>query len=161
MLCVGCQAEFRDLDGPTHEYMRSAPGCWAVYGELLAREYGDLRLARLHRLTVDAYAAQHPGVNVPAARRSVGVHLSRLYLYMELGWFMDRVNNAMPAIIEFKDKCEWLDPPSMAGTVNVLDVLRADSTEKHETSVRSWAESVWNAWAPHHHTVRKWCASLL
>jgi hypothetical protein len=160
MLCVGCQAEFSDLDGPTHEYMLSVPACWAVYGELLAREYGDYRLANLNRLTVDAYAAQHPGVNVPAARRSVGVHLSRLYLYLEAGWSMERVNNAMPAILEFKDTCDWLEPPSMVGTLSVLDVSRADSTEAHETCVRSWAESVWKAWTPHHHTVRKWCATL-
>jgi uncharacterized protein DUF5946 len=160
MLCVGCQAEFPDLDGPTHEYMLSAPACWAVYSEILAREYGYFRLARLHRLAVDAYAAQHPGVNVPAARRSVGVHLSRLYLYLELGWSMDRVNNAMPAIIAFKDKCEWLEPPSMVGTLSVLDVSQADSTEKHERCVMSWAESVWKAWMPRHYTVRKWCAGL-
>lgn len=53
MRCIGCQAEFAHIDGPTHEYMLSSPGCWAAYGEVLAREYSDNRLARLHRLTVD------------------------------------------------------------------------------------------------------------
>src|ERR1700688_1721358 len=69
MRCIGCQAEFARIDGPTHEYVLSSPGCWAAYGEVLAREYRDYRLARLHRLTVDTYAVQHPGVNVPAARK--------------------------------------------------------------------------------------------
>jgi hypothetical protein len=160
MLCVGCQAEFPDLDGPTHEYMLSAPGCWAVYGEILAREYGDFRLSKLHRLAVDAYAAQHPGVNVPAARRSVGVHLSRLCLYLELGWPMDGVNDAMPSIIAFKDKCAWLDPPSMVGTLTVLDVSQASTPEEHDICVKSWAESVCKVWTPHHPTVRKWCTTL-
>lgn len=86
MRCIGCQAEFAQIDGPTHEYVLSSPGCWAAYGEVLAREYSDYRPTRLHRLTVDTYAVQHPGVNVPAARRSVGLHLSRLYLLLEAGW---------------------------------------------------------------------------
>lgn len=161
MRCVGCQAEFGDVDGPTHEYMLSSPGCWAAYGKVLAREYGDRRLMRMHRLTVDTYAVQHPGVNLPAARRSVAVHLSRLYLLLEGGWSMERVNdNAMLAITEFKDRCDWLEPPTMAGTLSVLEVLQAASNEEHQTRVRAWAESVWKAWAVHHDTVRKWCAGL-
>jgi hypothetical protein len=160
MRCVGCQAEFGEINGPTHEYMLSSPGCWEAYGEVLAREYTDNRLARQHRLSVDTYAVQHPGVNVPAARRSVGVHLSRLYLLLEGGWPMDRANNAMLAITQFKDRCHWLEPPSMTGTLSVLDVLRAASYQEHENRVGAWAESVWKAWAVHHATVRKWGASL-
>jgi hypothetical protein len=160
MRCMGCQAEFGEIDGPTHEYMLSLPGCWAAYGKVLARQYSDNRLARLHRLAVDTYAVQHPGVNVPAARRSVGTHLARLYLLLEAGWPMERVNNAMLAITQFKDRCDWLEPPSMTGTLSVLEVLQAASNQEHETRVRAWAESVWKAWAVHHTTVRKWCASL-
>jgi hypothetical protein len=160
MRCIGCHAEFTQIDGPTHEYMLSSPGCWAAYGEVLAREYSDYGLTRLHRLTVDTYAVQHPGVNVPAARRSVGLHLSRLYLLLEAGWSIERANNAMPAITKFKDRCDWLEPPSMTGTSSVLEVLQSASSEEHEKRVRAWAESVWKAWAVHHATVRKWCAGL-
>jgi hypothetical protein len=99
-------------------------------------------------------------VNLPAARRLVGVHLSRLYLLLEAGWSTERANNAMFAITEFKDRCDWLEPPSMTGTLSVLEVLQAASSEEHEMRVRAWAESVWKAWALHHATVRKWCASL-
>ncbi len=160
MRCIGCQAEFAQIDGPTHEHMLSSPGCWAAYGEVLAREYSDNRLARIHRLTVDTYAVQHPGVNVPAARRSVAVHLSRLYLLLEAGWAMERANNAMFAITEFKDRCDSLNRPPMTGTLSVLEVLQAASNQEHEKRVRAWAESVWKAWAVHHATVRKWCAGL-
>jgi len=52
-------------DGPAHAYMLSSPGCWAAYGELLAREYSDSAYRRLHRLSVDAYALQHPGIDTP------------------------------------------------------------------------------------------------
>lgn len=162
MRCVGCQAEFAEIDGPTHEYMLSSPGCWATYCEVLAREYSDYRLSRLHRLTVDTYAVQHPGVNVPAARRSVAVHLSRLYLLVEGGWPMERANNAMNAITAFKDRCDWLEPPSMTGTLSVLELSQAQapSNQEHEKRVRAWGESVWKAWAVHHASVRKWCAGL-
>jgi Family of unknown function (DUF5946) len=99
-------------------------------------------------------------VNVPAARRSVAVHLSRLFLFLEAGWAMARTNNAMLAITELKDRCDWLEPPSMTGTLSVLEVWQAASNEEHEKRVSAWAESVWKACAVHHATVRKWCAGL-
>jgi len=148
------------MDGPSHEYILSVPGCWAAYGEVLAREYSDLDLMKVHRLTVDAYAAQHPGVDIPAARRSVGIHLTRLFLLLERKWPMDKVNEAMPVINGFKNQCEWLGPPDMTGTHTVLDVLNASSNEEHESRVWAWAESVWQIWAPHHDAVRSWCTDL-
>jgi len=160
MRCRGCDGEFEDQIGPTHEYILSAPGCWAAYGEVLAREYSDVRLMRLHRLTVDAYAAQHPGVETAAARRSVGLHLARLYLLLERGWAIERVNEAAGTIAGFKDKCEWLEPPSMLGTLTVQSVLGAEGVEAHEAAVMAWARSVWRAWAVHHATVKHWCAGL-
>ncbi|SNS82108.1 hypothetical protein SAMN05421770_102451 [Granulicella rosea] len=160
MVCSGCHADLPETTGPTHEYMLSSPACWAVFGELLAREYSNPSLMRLHRLTVDAYAVQHPGVDVPPARRSVGVHLSRLYLLLERGWPVERANDAMLVINRFKDRCEWLAPPSMAGTLTVQDVMGATSQDEHEERVMAWARSVWSAWGIHHETVRRWCASL-
>lgn len=77
--CVGCGALVPEIEGPTHRYLGAPPGCWAVYGEVLEKEYGDCsRYALNHRLTVDA--AQHPGVPSPQSIQSVAVHLIRLYL---------------------------------------------------------------------------------
>src|SRR5436190_1879442 len=39
--CIGCGVLTPDADGPTHPYLGASPGCWAVYGEVLAREYGE------------------------------------------------------------------------------------------------------------------------
>lgn len=160
MRCIGCCGEFGESDGPTHEYILSAPGCWAAYGRLLEREYSHSELQAIHRLTVDTYAVQHPGVNVPAARRSVGVHLSRLYLFLEVGRSMESVNDTMPTILMSKDKYAWLEPPAMLGTLNVLDVLNAKTNAEHDRQVRAWAKSVWKAWAVHHGTVGRWCAGM-
>jgi hypothetical protein len=73
---------------------------------------------------------------------------------------MEGANNAMLAITEFKDRCDWLEPPSMIGTISVREVLQAASNEEHENCVRAWAESVWKAWVVHHPTAPKWCAGL-
>ena len=52
--CPGCGLLAPRSEGPVHRYMLSSPGCWALYGELLAREYGDVRYMAAHRLTIDA-----------------------------------------------------------------------------------------------------------
>ena len=75
--CCGCGGRFTDpADEDSHPYMLSSAGCWSACNGLLAREYQDVALfARCHRLTVDAYAVQHPGLDGPQARNSVGIHL--------------------------------------------------------------------------------------
>src|SRR3954470_16111070 len=83
--CPGCGRLYPGSDGATHAYIGASAGCWARYGELLALEYGDARLMRWHRLTVDSYAAQHPGVPARRSAQSVHVHLAGLYLTLERG----------------------------------------------------------------------------
>jgi hypothetical protein len=67
-----------DVEGPVHRYLESSPGCWRLYGEVLAREYSDLAFWAAHRLTVDSYAVQHPGRSSPQTIQSVCVHLLSL-----------------------------------------------------------------------------------
>jgi hypothetical protein len=85
VVCPGCGALVLAADGPTHPYYDKAPGCWALYGEVLAREYSDFRFGRVHHLTVDAYAAQHPGQPERRTIKSVAVHLIGLHLALERG----------------------------------------------------------------------------
>ena len=81
--CPGCGLDLPEHDGPTHAYIGASPACWALYGELLAREYGELRYPPSHRLTVDVYAIQHPGGGERRAIQSVAVHLMALCLVLE------------------------------------------------------------------------------
>ena len=78
--CFGCGGLFPAADGPTHAYMLSSAGCWAAYGKVLVREYADpLLFAASHRLTVDAYAVQHPGnADDRRAVQSVWLHFAAL-----------------------------------------------------------------------------------
>ncbi|MCJ7555978.1 MAG: DUF5946 family protein [Gammaproteobacteria bacterium] len=115
--CMWCKGMFPDGDGPTHKYMESTPGCWAACGHVLAREYQDQRYFAVHRLTVDAYAVQHPGVPSKQGIQSVGVHLLRLCRVLERGLPPDRANDAMLAAARHKAQYYWLEPPASLGAI--------------------------------------------
>jgi len=145
-----------DSDGPTHAYIGASPGCWGIFGEVTAREYGDYRYASAHRFTVDAYAAQHPGVPERRSIQSVAVHLISLHLTLEKGMTSDQTMKAMQRAADRSAAFVWLDPPYPLGEVTVVDVLEAKAPAEHNERVERWARSVWKAWSPHHETVRRW-----
>ncbi len=136
--------------------MESSAGCWAAYGEVLAREYSSSVYFEIHRLTVDAYAAQHPGQPSPQNIKSVGYHLIRLCLLLERGLKMEQANEAMLTITKTKEHFIWLTPPASLGSVTVADVHKTDNAEQHKHLVELWAASVWAAWSPHHPVIYSW-----
>ena len=136
--------------------MDSSPGCWATYGEILARAYGDASYGDVHRLAVDAYAVQHPGSTSRQSIQSVGVHLLRLCLFLESDLAPANANAAMLEAGKHKHSFTWLEPPSSLGTITAADVAKTTSVDEHKAVVRAWAESTWNAWSMHHDTVRSW-----
>lgn len=152
--CFACGASVEALEGPTHRYMQSSPGCWAAYGVVLEREYSDPERMALHRLTVDAYAVQHPGQPTPQAIRSVNIHLASLCAVLERGVAPPDATRLIGALAERRD-FEWLQPPTSLCGLDVTHVLRAMSTREHLDAVRAWAESAWTAWAPWHARVRQ------
>ena len=156
--CPGCGALLEERDGPTHRYLGSSPACWAIYGEVLAREYSTPELMEVHRLSVDAYAVQHPGRENNQTVSSAAIHLMRLSLLLEQGLDMKHANDAISALADDKRSYHWLTPPSSMGAITVVDVCRAISIEEHKRVVREWAMSAWDAWSVHHATIRKWLA---
>jgi len=68
--CFACGAIVPRMEGPTHRYLDGSPGCWGVFGEVLAAEFGDQGFYRVHGLTVDAYARGRSGALSP--RRTLG-----------------------------------------------------------------------------------------
>jgi hypothetical protein len=153
--CMGCGGTFVDIQGPTHRYMESTPGCWASYGEVLAREYSDQTYFQVHRLTVDTYAVQHPGRPSPQSVQSVAVHLIRLCLILEADLGMQRANDAIKAAAD-SGTYTWLAPPPSLGNITVAEVHKAKNAQEHKQRVRAWAESAWTAWAPYHSIIRGW-----
>lgn len=153
--CPGCGVELAAVEGPVHRYLESSPSCWATFGEVLAREYSDRAFMAVHRLTVDAYAVQHPGQSSPQAIQSVAVHLISLFAMLEQGYSNSAATRLIKQCVESM-RFEWLQPPSEFGPVTVASVIEANSPEEHTRTVRSWAEAAWQAWTPHHPRVRAW-----
>lgn len=153
--CFSCGAVVPKTDGPTHDYMLSSPGCWAVYGEVLAREYQDPTYMSRHQLTVDAYAVQHPGEPTASAKRSVHIHLASLCAQIELGIGAARAAALLQRLGAAGIEPEWLEPPEDLGDVNVVNVHRARGVEAHLDAVERWARAAWEAWSPHHDAVRR------
>ncbi|HAX48903.1 MAG TPA: hypothetical protein DCX92_07950 [Bacteroidetes bacterium] len=154
--CYGCKAVIKNVNGPKHAYIGSDAGCWDIFCGVLAKEYTDYNeLWQTHRLTVDTYAAQHPGNPGRKEIQSVFIHLTRLYLQLERGITGKRANDVMLNISKFKEQYAWLDPvPDFAGTLNITHVAEAKNITEHKQAVELWAVSVWKAWSRHHDTIK-------
>jgi hypothetical protein len=154
--CIGRGGLVPQMDGPTHRYMESSPGCWHVYGEVLSREYSDAAFGALHRLTVDSYAVQHPGHPSAQTIQSVCLHLISLYLVLERRLVVAYATRVMGTATKAKERFRWLTPPTSLGAVTVSDVAGVATPPQHKERVRAWADAAWSAWAEHHATVRGW-----
>ena len=153
--CPGCGLLLPVEDGPVHAYIGSSPACWRRFGEVLAREFQDEKWFRPHQITTDAYAVQHPGLPERRSIQSVALHLMTLGMVLERRLdpaLAPRLHRQMAARPAFT----WLEPPSMEGRMNVVDVLAARDPETHQRLIRQWAADVWEAWSPHHETIWKW-----
>jgi hypothetical protein len=156
--CVGCGALVPDTDGANHAYLGCSPGCWAIFREVLAREYSDYQYASVHNLSVDAYAIQHPATQSPKTIQSAAVHLISLYFQLEQGYPSARAARAKQEAIQHRDKFAWLEPPASLGAITVLDVHAAQDAASHIDMVSQWARGAWEAWQEYHETVRHWAA---
>lgn len=154
--CYGCGARVEDLPGEPHPYLGASTGCWEIYYRILAKEYGEYGYPETtHRLTVDAYAVQHPGVPERRSIQSVNGHLASLLLTFERGVVGREATRAMGSMLAKEKDLEWLDPPSFVGRMTVLDLVDAASREEHCVLVERWARDVWEAWSLHHGRVRE------
>jgi hypothetical protein len=154
--CYGCGALVPDIEGATHKYIGAVAGCWAIYGEILAKEYSDPSyFYPAHRLTADTYAVQHPGAPGRQSTQSVYVHLAGLYLSLEENLETSKIPKIMSSLTEQSANFVWLEPPVPNGTLTVIDVVKAKNAEEHQTIVKAWAEDVWQAWAAHHPKIKQ------
>ena len=149
-----------EREGPRHPYLGCSPACWALYGELLAREYGDPTYFQLHQLSIDTYAVQHPGVPERRSIQSVALHLITLCLVLERGAEPSDGPKLHRRLVK-RQAFNWLEPPRPIGQMTVADVHRAPSAEEHERILYAWARDVWGAWGPHHATIHRWIKDCL
>ena len=130
--------------------------CQTLFDEVLAREFGDFRYGRIHRLTVDAYALQHPADYMHSAK-SYAAHLTGMYAALE-GHSGAETNQAVQ---------QWLNGPKglkrppeppqrQRGALTVAHVHEAVDPEGHVRRVREWAQSIWDAWRDYHQVAKRW-----
>jgi hypothetical protein len=134
--------------------MKSSPGCWKLYGEILALEYSLENYDPLiHRVTVDTYAIQHPGEPERRSINSVNLHLLRLYLVLHNlveGSEANEIMKMMSENTKLKENFVWLEPPSFENTITVADVWRISDREPHVKIVLVWGHSVLDRWSEKH-----------
>ena len=159
--CPGCGGVFPDVQGPTHRYMTSVPGCWDAFGEVVGREFSGWWIGEVHRLVVDTYAVQHPGDGSPQAVQSVGLHLVALHLTLVEGVRQDTVVRVLQAGAKGPVAFTPLAPPVQPAWKTVSDVLPAEDLRQHEDLARAWAASAWEGWRAHHAQVHAWADELL
>lgn len=157
--CYICNAAIPDIDGPIsdHTYIPQSPGCWKLYTDVLAREYGEWKYPPIHRLTVDCYAAQHP-TQTPDLKsaQSVQVHLLGIFLALEKKVEPQQIIKIIgDVIVKRKNTFTWLEPPKNLGVITVADVWNAKTLSEHEILVTDWANSIWQAWERHHSSIQK------
>jgi len=160
--CIGCGAQVPDIEGPTHRYLGTSPGCWKIFGDILAKEYGDPAYRKVHRLTVDAYAVQHIGIENPQTIQSVNLHLMALCAALEHNVEYDFIPKIMnERVKEYKGVFTWLTPPKSFGCITVVDVAKAKNAKEHDELVHKWAKSAWDAWSHEHEKIEKYLNNVI
>lgn len=160
--CYGCGALVTNSNEPRHAYIGSDSGCWEIFCEVLAKEYMNYNdLWKSHRLTVDTYAAQHPGKPERKAIQSVYIHLSRLYLQLEKGVSGKQANDFMKNVGQYKHEYHELNAPDFSGVLTVTDVAKAADMAEHKLLVEKWAKGVWDAWSEHHNEIKAFADKVL
>lgn len=147
---------------PMHAYIGASASCWALYNELLARQYegfvGSLpanqALTRIR--VIDAYAVQHHGKPERRAIQSVNAHLVALYLQLEKEYSGEQVNAALQRVLKFANEFVWLEPPTPNGTLTIADVLRAETSQEQANAIENYARDIWRAWHARRETAVRW-----
>ena len=134
--CCGCAALVEDIMGKPHKYIGASQGCWNLYSEVLAKEYGEYNYPKhTHRLTVDTYAIQHPGQPGRQSIQSVNVHLISLYFVLIKKMSGSNATKLIGELLHRGPAFEWLEPPTPNGIITVADVLKATNLAEHELIV--------------------------
>lgn len=160
IFCYGCGARVPDEDGPDHRYIGASPGCWAVYGEVLARASADPAWGDDQLLILNSYCAQHPGTPGPQATQSVCVHLIGLHVALEWGYDSSRVLAALRRAADGSHRFRRLQPPAGRYDVTILDVLAAADPAAHRAVAWAMARTTWAAWVDHQAQVAAWAAAV-
>jgi len=151
-ICPACGFSAPISDGATHAYMSPSAGCWAFYGEILAREYSDLAYWDSHRLLTDAYCAHHSIADERRARQSLNIHLAALMLHFEDGAGPAEIIAFLKATAGSRDFAYLARPDGK--DITLAAIHGAQNAAEHASAVDTYAQAVFDFWSPHHPTIR-------
>ncbi len=129
-------------------------GCDDIFQEVIAREFGDFRYGRVHRLTVDVYSAQHP-VRYMKKFVSQGAHLTGLCWVFEYEGGHS-IGKMLKKWYDRKPNKQKITEPEFKGSMTIVDIINAENPEEHIELVRKWGMEIWEAYSDHHDTIRSW-----
>lgn len=145
--CGECGAQIEGGTAACHELM----------ADLTVRSPDPRRLV-VRRMVVDAYALQHPGSKCPTDK-DTAAHLLSLCCALEYDNSLE-IQSGMTSWLRRARDLPPLTPPELRGGLTIEDADAATSIEEYIDKVRKWGLSVWEAWHPHHDTVRGWIEEI-
>jgi hypothetical protein len=171
--CPGCGALFPESDGPTHRYVGSSAGCWALFCSLTTKDpdlEAHVSTSHIPKAVVqipapagspsldaifgDAYAVQHHGHESPQAIQSVAVHLLDLH-----GIISGRTTQPLWSIaraLRRRGVFHKLTPPPLGGALTIRHLFPAGGVLTPVTQTQ-YVLSVYEAWMSlHRSTVHEW-----
>ena len=156
--CPGCKAPLEEVDGPTHRYIGASAACWQIYTTLSAGGYATVGTEQYGNLLVDAYAAQHPGLDSPQARQSVAVHLVTLWAILRAGADVEKAIDIRVRLVSVGRKTggfEWLEPAPKSYPVTVASLTANEPVDA--ASIDLLVGGVLGSWSVDHEAaIRRW-----
>jgi hypothetical protein len=141
------------------EVARGEQGCQELFTQLGVRAFKGYLYARFHRMTVDAYALQHPA-RYCASAKSLMAHLGGLCCTFD---YADepRVHAALLRSLNGKPALEKPELPVSRGALTIAEALRAPDAPSYGEHVERWARCVWKAYEDLHPFARGWIQKAL
>jgi hypothetical protein len=160
--CSDCGALLPPSNGAGHRYVGASAACWDLFAALNNAGEPPLASGIYNGLLTDAYMVQHPGAPSPQAIQSVAVHLLALYGVLERGVDPSRTLWIRLQAVDERHgpkhgRFSWLTPPSFAGSLTVLDIVKQPTPGKRTAVLQQYVTSIWSLWAADHAaTVAGW-----
>lgn len=128
-------------------------GCREVFEEILAKEFSDYRYGKIHRLTVDAYALQHPEAYMRSGK-SFAAHLTGMSAALEHEDTLDLNRTVQKWLSSNPSIDKPVHLPEQRGDLTIAYIHSAADADEHVNRVREWARDIWGAWTEHHNLAR-------
>jgi hypothetical protein len=161
-VCPGCAAPVGNSGPCPHPYIAASVECWELFGMLQTLETERWGYPEVHRLVVDAYAAQHPGDGADRRdRQSVFVHLASICCVLERG----ATSREAVDVLRRMTREAGRDYPRLvrsgSGQLDLRHAWDASDLPDYGHRCREWASAVWDSYAPSHRVVRAQLDSLV